>query len=245
LSAAFPPVIHRASVGSTNDEARRLARAGAADMTTLRADEQTGGRGRGGRSWASPAGNLYLSLIIRPHCPASRAAELGFIAGLALTDMLAPHAGASAARLKWPNDVLLGGRKLAGILLEAESNGERLECVVIGMGANLISHPDATAMPATDLLTATGRRIDPRDCVEPLRAAFARWREAWEEAGFAVIRESWRARAAGRGERVRVRLPTGDITGRFEDIDADGALLLTRPDGARQRISAGDVLLPA
>lgn len=245
MSAAHPPVIHRASVGSTNDEAKLLARAGAPDMTALRADAQSAGRGRAGRHWASPPGNLYLSLIVRTDCPVARAAELGFVAGLALTDMLVPLAGPTAPRLKWPNDVLLDGRKLGGILLETESIGDRLDAVIIGMGVNLASHPDGTAMPASDLLAATGKRIDPAECVEPLRAAFARWRMAWESSGFAAIREAWRARAVGRGEAVRVRLPTGEVGGLFEDIDAHGALLLMRHDGTRQRISAGDVLFQA
>src|SRR5690348_7572810 len=140
---------HFAAVGSTNDTAKELARAGAPEGTIVWAGEQTAGRGRRGRIWASPPGNLYLSLILRPQAPAAQAAQLGFVAALALGGAIAELAGPQIElRCKWPNDLLANGRKLAGILLESETsaNGE-VDFVVLGVGANLASAPAATEYP--------------------------------------------------------------------------------------------------
>src|SRR5437588_611372 len=129
------------SIGSTNEEAKRLARAGAADKTLVWARTQTAGRGRGGRSWVSPAGNLYLSLILRETCPPARAAELGFAAAVALAAALDRLAPGLDLAFKWPNDVLLGGRKLAGILIEAESAAAAVDWLVLGLGVNVRPAP--------------------------------------------------------------------------------------------------------
>ena len=138
------------SVASTNDEAKRLARDGAEDGTLVWAREQASGRGRGGRNWASPRGNLYLSLVLRPECPASRAAELGFVAAVALGAALASLVPPLCPiNYKWPNDVLLGERKVAGILIETESGlqsqpGAPLEWMVLGLGVNVQHYPEDT-----------------------------------------------------------------------------------------------------
>lgn len=234
------PYLYVHECGSTQELLKRPA---LPEGAVAVAEHQTSGRGRLGRSWEDQAGDsLLCSVLLRP--AGGVLPQLSLVAALATAEAVEQLVGRQA-QVKWPNDVLLDGRKLGGILLETESIGDRLDAVIIGMGVNLASHPDGTAMPASDLLAATGKRIDPAECVEPLRAAFACWRMAWESSGFAAIREAWRARAVGRGEAVRVRLPTGDVGGLFEDIDAHGALLLMRHDGTRQRISAGDVLFQA
>jgi len=245
--AALPPafgLVALDSVDSTNEEAKRRARGGAPDKTLICAGMQTAGRGRGGRSWVSPPGNLYLSLVLRPACPPRRAAELGFVAAVALEAALQDIAADLPVTFKWPNDVLLHGRKLAGILIEADSHGaDALDWLVLGVGVNVASHPAGTAVPATSL-TAEGLA---GIAVETVRDAFAgRFLAAmqdWQRQGFGPIRERWRERAAGIGSVITVRLPNATLRGTFVDLDADGALLLAPEtnDGSVQRITAGDV----
>jgi BirA family biotin operon repressor/biotin-[acetyl-CoA-carboxylase] ligase len=228
-------------IGSTNDEARRLARAGAADRTVIWALEQTAGHGRRGRPWHSPPGNLYSSLILRPRAAPECAAQLGFVAALAVggaLDALCP--GLKGLSYKWPNDVLLDGRKICGILLEAES-GEGAErfFLVVGIGINLVAAPPAAEFPATSLTAAGLPEIAPETALAALLMEFERWRERWEEAGFAPIRTAWRERAA-LGVPIRVRLDRLTLYGRLLDIDSEGALLLEQA-GRCRRIAAGDV----
>jgi BirA family biotin operon repressor/biotin-[acetyl-CoA-carboxylase] ligase len=245
--AALPPdvrLVALGSVDSTNEEAKRRAREGAPDRTLICATTQTAGRGRGGRAWTSPPGNLHLSLLLRPDCPARRAAELGFVAAVALGAALEHIAGDLPLAFKWPNDVLLRGRKLAGILIEADSHSAgALDWLVLGLGVNVASHPSGTAFPATSLRAegVTGA------AVEAIRDAFAgrflETMEVWRRSGFAPIRERWIARAAGIGSVITVRLPNATLRGTFVDLDADGALLLAPEtnDGPVRRITAGDV----
>lgn len=230
------------SVGSTNEEAKRLAREGAEDGTLVWAREQTSGRGRSGRSWVSPPGNLYLSLVLRPDCPPAAAAQLGFVAALgaghALAEVIPPMID---LRYKWPNDILLNRRKVAGILLETESAGrDRLDWLVLGLGINVLHRPPETAFPATSLR----EEGDLESTVEGVLEAFARhflsWVNRWLDDGFAPVRAAWRKSAIGLGEPIRVRLPHDELSGTFEDIDEDGALLL-RQGRAVRRVTAGDV----
>jgi BirA family biotin operon repressor/biotin-[acetyl-CoA-carboxylase] ligase len=226
------------TVGSTNDEAKRLARTGAADGTLVWAKTQTAGRGRRGRRWVSPPGNLYLSLILRPACPAGRAAQLGFVAALAVGDTLA---GVARLFYKWPNDVLVTGRKIAGILLESEmGSGAALAFLVVGVGVNLASAPDDSEFPATSIAAETGSAPDPAAALEAFATHFEAWSERWRSDGFAPVRRAWRARVAGLGEPIRVRLDNATLAGRFIDIDDDGALLL-ETGAERRRIAAGEV----
>ena len=225
-------------VGSTNDEAKRLAREGAAEGTLVWAQEQQAGRGRRGRRWASPPGNLYLSLILRPAEPAGRAAQLGFAAALAVGDLLPDRA---AIGFKWPNDVLLAGRKVAGILLESEmDSGDALAFLVVGVGVNLAAAPGDTEFPATSVAAATGAAPDPAAALGCFARAFETWRGRWGRDGFAPLRAAWRARAIGLGGPIRVRLDNLTLAGRFADIDEEGALLLESEDG-RHRIAAGEI----
>jgi len=233
---------HFRAVGSTNDEAKALARAGAPAGTLVWADEQTAGRGRRGRAWASPPGNLYLSLLLRPGGTPAEAAQLGFVVALGLGEALSALAG-PALRLgyKWPNDLLADGGKLAGILLESETGaGGRIDFVVAGTGVNLISAPPDTEYPATSLAAEGVQGVTPQTLLEAFAGCFDAWQHRWQTDGFAPVRAAWLARASGLGSEIRVRLDRATLTGRFLDLDGDGALLLDAADG-RRRIAAGDV----
>jgi BirA family transcriptional regulator, biotin operon repressor / biotin---[acetyl-CoA-carboxylase] ligase len=235
-------LLHFAMIGSTNDEAKALARAGAADGTLVWADEQTAGRGRRGRLWLSPPGNLYLSLVQRPGGTAAHAAQLGFVAALGLGDALLALTG-PALRLsyKWPNDLLAGSKKLAGILLESETSaGEPVDFVVIGAGTNLASKPEGIEFPATSLAEQGFPKVTPARLLEAFARHFAEWSQRWRIDGFAPVRAAWLARASGVGQDIRVRLERSTVTGRFHDLDQDGALLLDGVEG-RRRIAAGEV----
>ncbi len=228
-------------VGSTNDMAKELARGGAEEGTLVWALEQTAGRGRRGRVWASPPGNLYSSLILRPACAVDRAAQLGFVAALALGGALAEMLPPSEISYKWPNDVLVGGRKIAGILLESEMlGGPQPAFVVVGVGVNLASAPADTEFPATALAADSDLRVTPEIMLEAYARVFQAWLWRWREEGFAPVRAAWRAQAIALGELIRVRLDGATLCGRFADIDPQGGLLLDL-GGERRRISAGEV----
>ena len=233
---------HHATLGSTNDAAKALARAGAPDGTLVWADEQEAGRGRRGRQWLSPPGNLYLSLVLRPDAAPSRAAQLGFVAALGLGDALRPlGAPALLLRYKWPNDLLLNGRKLAGILLESETSArESVDFVVVGIGVNIVSAPEDVEFPATSLAAEGVTGVTPALLLEGFIRHFASWAGRWRLEGFRPVRAAWLSAASGLGERVRVRLERKTLCGRFHDLDDDGALVLEGAEG-RRRIAAGEV----
>jgi BirA family biotin operon repressor/biotin-[acetyl-CoA-carboxylase] ligase len=236
-------LLHRYdTVGSTNDEARQLARDGAPAGTVVWAAAQSAGRGRRGHLWQSPPGNLYLSMVLRPEAPAANAPQLGFVAALALGDALDQIAGPGLQlRFKWPNDLLADGKKLAGILLESEmAAGGGLDFVILGIGVNLVSAPHGLEYPATSLADQGFPGITPAALLEALAAHFALWAERWREEGFAPVRAGWLRRASGIGQAVRVRLEKLTLDGRFLDLDHDGALVLEGNDG-RRRIAAGEV----
>ena len=230
------------SIGSTNEEAKQLARDGAAEGTLVWALEQTAGRGRRGRVWVSPLGNFYASLILRPECPASRAAQLGFVAVLAIGGALCAICPGAGLSYKWPNDVLINGRKVAGILLESEMIGhDRPSFVIVGVGVNLAAAPQDTEFPATSLLQEGRGTVLPKVMLEGFVEHFDLWETCWRMQGFAPVRDAWLAAAAiSRGEPIRVRLEAASVHGRFLDIDAEGALLLEAA-GERRHIAAGEM----
>lgn len=241
LPAGYRLVFHE-TVGSTNDEAKALARNGAAPETVVWALQQTEGRGRRGRTWSSPPGNLYASFILRPACTPQKAAQLGFVASLAIGDALAELApDISATACKWPNDVLVGGRKIAGILLESEfGRDERVAFVIVGLGVNLASAPSDTETPATSIAGEGLPPPAPEAALKTVAKHFDIWLRRWHEEGFGPARDVWRSRAIALGEQIRVRLETAILHGRFVDIDQHGALLL-ETGGELRRIPAGDV----
>lgn len=231
-----------AQLGSTNDHARELAEAGAPEGTLVLAEEQTAGRGRGGRRWLTPAGSaLAFSLILRPPWPARHGARLSMLAGLAVCDALGQTAGLTAA-LKWPNDVLLNGRKTAGLLVESVLEGERLAYAVIGLGLNVSWAPPAedVSFPATCVDYAAGRTIDRASLLRAVLAALEA-RYTLPEALFA----EWRARLAWLGAPIVVHTAAGPEAGTAVDVTPEGALLVQLETGERRSFLAGEVSLRA
>ncbi len=223
------------SVGSTNDEAARLADAGAPEGTVVWAREQTGGRGRRGRAWASPVGNLYTSTILRPDCPAARAAELGFVSALAVADIVPPG---RAVRVKWPNDVLVDGGKIAGILLEsAIAQTGAVQHVIAGIGINVGFAPQLPEMRYPG--AALGGSVEA--ALEMFTAALAQRLAEWRREGFEAVRAHWLAKAGPLGGEVDVKLGDELVRGRFGGVDHEGALLLETSSGPR-RIVSGELL---
>lgn len=244
--ALLPPLRLLAfeSIDSTNEELRRRAAQGAPEGTAVVAETQTAGRGRQGRRWESPPGNLYCSLLLRPACPPALGANLSFAAALAVADAIEPMLPPDVdLRFKWPNDVLLGGRKVAGVLLESEIKGDALDWIVLGLGVNIASFPQAAMYPATSLTAAGCRDASVREVMGSYFDHIRLWYGRWRKDGFSPLRTAWLARAAGRGEAIEVRMSGGHVTGRFADLDDDGALVVETKEG-RRRITAGDVFLP-
>ena len=228
------------TLGSTNAEALALARAGERGPLWISARSQDAGRGRRGNAWASPPGNLYATLLLTEPSPKPQAPQLSFVAALALHDAVcecAPQFG-PALQVKWPNDLLLGPAKLAGILIEGES--EPAFAVAIGIGANCASHPGDTPFPATDL-AAAGALVTPDALQAALAGTMAQRLAQWRRGeGFAGIRADWLNRAAGLGLPIRVRLPERELSGRFHGLDEVGRLQLEQPGGLTT-VTAGEV----
>ena len=233
------------SLDSTNSHALRLA-AQIPGPAWFLAHEQTAGKGRRARPWVSPRGNFHATLLLHPVEPATHVALRSFAAALALRDALVQITDLPQAfTLKWPNDVLLNGGKLAGILLESVSQGQGISPLAIGIGVNLIAAPDATlveegALIPVSLLQETGLRIPPEVVLTHLAAAYARWEALFTSAGFAPLRAAWLSHAAHLGQPIRARTGTTTRTGTFQTIDDTGALILLTAEG-RQSIAAAEV----
>lgn len=236
------------SIDSTNEEARRRLAADASmpEGTLIWAAEQTAGRGRRGRSWASPRGNLYLSLVLRPGCVPGVAAQLGFAAAVALAETLADLLpGDGRVRLKWPNDVLVDGAKASGILLEAVSaEAGRAGAIILGVGVNVQSRPETGLYRTTSLAEAGATIREPGELLERFAGRFLSWYDSWRRDGFGPLRDAWLGRAIGLGQAIEVRLDRETLRGRFEALDASGALAVALPEGGRRLVAAGDVFFP-
>ena len=234
-----------ATVDSTNAEAARLAPSLSGPVWIL-AGEQTAGRGRRARNWASPRGNFHGTLLMKPTEGLAVVALRSFAAALALRDACVAVTGLPQAfSLKWPNDVLLNEGKLAGILLESAGAGKTAAYLAIGMGVNLIAAPDASqvepgALPPVSLLGETGIRVEPETFLNHLAPAYARWENRLTTQGFAPLRTEWLAHAARLGDTIRARTGTATHVGRFETIDVTGALVL-QTEAGRMTIPAADV----
>ncbi len=233
------------TIDSTNDAALQRAAAGDPGGLWLVAREQMQGRGRRGRGWSSPPGNLYASLLLIDPAPLPRLPELGFVAGVATASAVqALGLPRAAFAIKWPNDLVSAGAKFSGLLLETRQFDRGL-AAVIGFGINCASHPSSPAYPTTDLSTIAGRVVRPAELFAALSAAMAEVLEQWDRgAGFPRIRESWLDFAAGLGKAMRVDTGTSSYEGAFETIDACGRLILRTSSGAIA-IEAGDVFLGA
>jgi BirA family biotin operon repressor/biotin-[acetyl-CoA-carboxylase] ligase len=226
-----------AETGSTNADMADLARAGAAEGLWLRAERQTAGRGRQGRAWKSPPGNLYASTLVRLRPTDSQPATLALVAAVALEDTVRVFLD-HGATLKWPNDLLIDGAKLSGILLERVD-----DAVIIGFGVNLAHHPQALERPATSL-AAHGPAPDPQLFLETLAESLTRWIARWRGEGLAPIRDRWLARAHPPGTALTARLADQtSLDGLFDGLTSDGALILRLADGTSRVIHAADVFL--
>jgi BirA family transcriptional regulator, biotin operon repressor / biotin---[acetyl-CoA-carboxylase] ligase len=245
LPAFYRLVVHE-RIDSTNAEAKRLAADGAAGGTLVWAAEQLAGRGRRGRGWASPPGNLYVSLLLRPGCPPAAACQLNFVAAVALAEAVSVQLPTeSPVTLKWPNDVLIRGAKVSGILLEASAALDRsIDWLIIGVGVNVASHPADTPYPATSLQREGAADATAAAVLQAFAERFQAWYEIWRGQGFAPVRARWLASARGLGEPIEVRLERETLQGRFGDLDESGALMLDMRDGARRQITTGDLFFP-
>jgi len=228
------------TLGSTNAEALALARAGERGPLWITSKAQSAGRGRRDNAWVSEPGNLFATILLKAPSLPAQAPQLSFVAALAVHDAVAacaPQIG-PALSVKWPNDLLFGGKKLAGILIEGDS--EKVFAVAVGIGVNCVSHPLQTVHPATDL-KAAGTAVDSDQLFAALARAMDKRLSQWQGGrDFASIRADWLKRAAGLGEPIRVRLPERELIGRFEGLDDAGRLLLKGEDGVTT-VSAGEV----
>jgi BirA family biotin operon repressor/biotin-[acetyl-CoA-carboxylase] ligase len=241
---AWPPGyrhIHFLTIDSTNDEARRLATAGDRGLVWITADEQTAGRGRRGRLWVSPKGNLMSTLLLSPARPPAECAQLSFVSAVAAADTVAHFAAQAEVKVKWPNDVLAGGNKISGILLESASAGGNPYFLAIGIGINLSHFPAGTEFPATSLAWLGVPVPSASEALTELAANFAKWYDVWDGQGFSPIRDAWLARAANLGGHIRARLSNEEARGVFEGIDETGALILRETADRIRTIAAGEV----
>jgi BirA family transcriptional regulator, biotin operon repressor / biotin---[acetyl-CoA-carboxylase] ligase len=240
-AAGFRLLAHD-TLPSTNTEVLALARRGETGPLWVTARQQTAGRGRRGNAWISTPGNLYATLLVCDPAAPESAPQLSFVAALAVHDAIVDRTAALRKKLalKWPNDILCGSAKLAGILIESETMATRL-AVAVGIGVNCMHHPVETAYPATDLATA-GVAVSAEQLFFALSGAMARRLAQWRRgAGFQSIRTDWLGLAMGVGHETRVRLINDELVGRFEALDERGRLLLRLADGTLRTITAGDV----
>jgi len=229
---------HVATTASTNDDLAAMARAGAAEGTWLYADTQQGGRGRHGRSWVSPSGNLYASTLVRlrPDDPAPH--TLAMVAAVALDELLQAYVPSERLTIKWPNDLLVDGAKISGILLERVDDS-----VVVGIGVNLARHPTDIDRLATSLAALGLASPDPADFIVDLASGFARCLAIWRGEGLAAILRRWQARSHVHGTALSVGSGAHRTDGLYDGVDADGALRLRLADGRVHIVHAGDVFL--
>ena len=234
------------SVGSTNREAFALAEAGETGPLWIMARRQTAGRGRGDRRWISMPGNLHASLLQQMPNPGGALPQLAMVAGVATFDAIRHATGSEPAglRLKWPNDVMIGQAKCAGILIQSLS-GTHTATVVIGVGIDLAWHPTDLGCAATDL-AEHGFQVSPEAVLGSLSEAVHNWLGRWNGGrGFAGVRQAWLDRAGPPGERVTVDTGRERIEGTFADLDAEGALVICDRHGQRRTVTFGDVTLDA
>ncbi len=230
---------------STNAEARRRAETGEGGPLWIAARRQTAGRGRRGRAWEAGQGNLAATLLTTTPRPAAEAAQLSFVAALAVRDLACRYVPSPLVRLKWPNDVLVSGGKAAGILIESGKRDDGELWLAVGIGVNLACAPEGLEHPAASLAAHLGPDTaatpSPEAALEVLSVAFARWLVVWDRDGFEPLRQQWTRSAHGLGGRCVARLGDRQVEGVAVELDAGGALVLRLDSGELQRITAGDV----
>lgn len=231
------------TLDSTNEEAKRLARAGGSHGAVIWAKKQSEGKGRLGRTWLSSEGNLFVSVLLQPQKPLIELSQLSFVAAIAALEAIAPLLeDKSALQTKWPNDILLSERKLGGILLESfRSDTNDDPWVVVGLGINVDSYPPRTEFPATCLKDAGVELVSAKIILSRFIHHFIERYDEWNNKGFAPIRKDWLANAWNLKQKIIARLENGEMEGIFEGIDTNGSLTLKLDDGKKQIIHAGDV----
>jgi BirA family biotin operon repressor/biotin-[acetyl-CoA-carboxylase] ligase len=239
------PLLLLDQIDSTNAEARRRAEAGETGPLWITARRQTAGRGRRGRNWESEAGNLAATLLLTTRKPPAEAAQVTFIAALAVADLLDAYAPPSLVTIKWPNDVMLAGEKASGVLVESGAHAAGGLWLAVGIGVNLAHAPAGTERPAAALSQHLRGDVGGPPTAEAaatqLAQAFAIWLERWSTLGFETILDAWTARTTGLDGPAVARLGRETVEGRAEGVAADGALRLRLADGSLRLISAGDV----
>lgn len=239
------PVLLLDQTDSTNADARRRADAGETGPLWIVARRQTEGRGRRGRQWESQDGNLFSTLLQLTRKTPAEAAQVTFVAALAIADLLDAYAPASLVTIKWPNDVMLAGQKASGVLVESGAHESGGLWLAVGIGVNLASAPEGTERPATALVHHLRGDVTAPPTVEAAAArlaeAFDVWMTRWETLGFEPILDAWRARTAGLDGPAVARLGRETVEGKAEGVAPDGALKLRLADGSLRLISAGDV----
>lgn len=239
MSLAWP-VYQLGATDSTNTQAKQRVAAGGFVDCWLVADSQSAGRGRLQKRWISPVGNLFSTALFREPGGLAVASRMPFASALAVTDVALRFAPQADVRVKWPNDVRIGGAKLSGILIETGGSGAQT-WVAAGIGINVTHAPDGTGQSAASLSTLRGDSgVTTGMVLDALREAFA-LRLVQAREGFGILRKDWLDRAEGLGGMVRVTVSGAPVEGLFEDMDVSGALILRLPDGSRQTIRAGDV----
>jgi len=229
------------SVTSTNDEAKRFAENDEPEGLVIWAKQQTGGRGRYGRTWESPEGNLYISLLLRPGCDTVHIGRFGFAAALAVRDTVHAHLPRADVKLKWPNDVLVNGKKISGILLEVSAaENKRVNWLIIGIGLNVTRHPEDASYPSTSLEESGMNSVEMEEILENVLDRMFHYKAVYEEEGFDELREAW-LEAALKGH-LAVRLPDQTVEGDFFNIDDLGGLVLRLPDGSKKTVATGEVI---
>lgn len=229
---------HFATTSSTNSDMAALARDGVPEGSWLRADTQSGGRGRQGRPWVSPPGNLHASTLVRRMAGDPPAPSLALVAAVALDELLQGWIGVDRLMIKWPNDLLADGAKISGILLEGAD-----DAVIVGIGVNLAHFPADIDRPATSLAALGLSPPDPADFAADLAASFAGWLARWRGEGLGVVLARWQARAHPPGTALRVQAPEGAREGLYDGLTPDGALRLKGADGRVHVVHAGDIFL--
>lgn len=242
-------IIHRESVGSTNDEARALAAAGAPEGTVVVAEEQTGGKGRLGRRWESPRGTgVWLSVILKPPLPPAEVSPLTLVAAVAVAEAIERATGLRPG-IKWPNDVLVNGRKVCGILTELSAEVERINHVILGIGINVnlgsTDLPEEVRGSASSLAAEAGAPVSRARLAGELLSRLDYWYRVFLRQGFDPAREVWKRYSVTLGRPVTATGRTSRIEGTAVDVDASGALVIETPEGSRQRVLAGEVTLRA
>ena len=240
--ADHPPIETYSELDSTNAEARRRAEAGDSGPVWITVARQTAGRGRRGRAWSTQPGNLAATLLMVTELAPAEAAQVSFVAALAVQDLAEVCLGRGIARLKWPNDLLIHGGKAAGILTESGPRADDRLWLAVGVGVNLAHAPADLDPPATAFADhMAGPPPAPLEALDVLAARFEVWRDRWAREGFAPIGQAWSERAHGLGRRCEARLANRTLAGVAEALEPDGALRLRLDDGAVERITAGDV----